>query len=59
MDPTAPAYKIVALIPRRPDLTPERFRAIYEGEHAPLFHRTLPDHVADDPDHFAQPADSQ
>lgn len=47
MDPTAPAYKIVALIPRRPDLTPERFRAIYEGEHAPLFHRTIPEPVAD------------
>jgi hypothetical protein len=42
----APAYKIVALIPRRPDLTPEEFRAIYEGEHAPLFHRTIPDAVA-------------
>jgi hypothetical protein len=41
------AFKIVALISRRPDLTPQQFRVHYEHEHAPLFHRSIPDAVAD------------
>ncbi|MFN8028414.1 MAG: EthD domain-containing protein [Acidimicrobiia bacterium] len=41
------AYKIVALIVRRADLTPAEFRAHYELQHAPLFHRAIPERVAD------------
>ena len=44
---TPAAFKIVALIARRPDLTPEQFRMHYEREHAPLFHHSIPDVVAD------------
>jgi uncharacterized protein (TIGR02118 family) len=38
--------KIVALIKRRADLTPEAFSDYYEQSHAPLFQRTIPHDVA-------------
>ena len=38
--------KIVALIPRRADLSLEEFRAYYEQRHAPLFRRVIPEDVA-------------
>jgi len=46
--------KIVALIPRRPDLTLEEFRDYYEHRHAPLFHRVIPRDVADAITHYVQ-----
>jgi hypothetical protein len=46
--------KIVALIKRRPDLTPEEFSEYYEHRHAPLFHRSIPPDVADAITHYVQ-----
>jgi hypothetical protein len=38
--------KLVALIKRRSDVTPEAFREHYEHRHAPLFHASIPADVA-------------
>ena len=46
--------KIVALIKRRPDLTLEEFTDYYEHRHAPLFHRVIPQDVADAIVHYVQ-----
>ena len=46
--------KIVALIPRRADLTLEEFREYYEHQHAPLFRRVIPPEVADTIIHYVQ-----
>jgi len=46
--------KIVALIKRRPDLTPEEFRDYYEHRHAPLFRRVIPPDVDDAIVHYVQ-----
>ena len=46
--------KIVALIPRRADLTLEAFREYYEHRHAPLFRRVIPPEVSDAITHYVQ-----
>jgi hypothetical protein len=46
--------KIVALIPRRADLTLEEFREYYEHRHVPLFRRVIPPEVADAIIHYVQ-----
>ena len=46
--------KIVALIPRRSDLTTEEFRAYYEQRHAPLFARVIPTAVDQAITHYVQ-----
>jgi uncharacterized protein (TIGR02118 family) len=46
--------KIIALIRRRADMSPEEFRDYYERRHVPLFHRTLPADVADAIRHYVQ-----
>ena len=46
--------KIVALIKRRPDLTPDEFREYYARRHAPLFRRVIPSEVSDAITHYVQ-----
>jgi uncharacterized protein (TIGR02118 family) len=46
--------KIVALIPRRPDVSPEAFQNYYEQHHAPLFQRSIPPEVAGAITHYVQ-----
>ena len=46
--------KLVALLKRRDDLSPEQFRQYYEGEHAPLFRRSIPPEVSDAIIHYVQ-----
>lgn len=46
--------KLIALIKRRPEISPEDFRRRYEAEHAALFARSIPAEVADAIDHYAQ-----
>jgi uncharacterized protein (TIGR02118 family) len=46
--------KIVALINRRADVTPEQFCEYYEHRHAPLFQRTIPPEVAEAIVHYVQ-----
>ena len=46
--------KIVALIPRRADLSLEAFREYYEQRHAPLFRRVIPPEVSDAITHYVQ-----
>ena len=46
--------KIVALIPRRPDLARDAFLDYYEHQHVPLFRRVIPDEVARAITHYVQ-----
>jgi uncharacterized protein (TIGR02118 family) len=46
--------KIVALIRRRADLSPEEFRTYYEQRHAPLFARVIPPSVDRAITHYVQ-----
>ena len=46
--------KIVALIPRRSDLSVEEFRTYYEQRHAPLFARVIPAPVDRAITHYVQ-----
>jgi uncharacterized protein (TIGR02118 family) len=46
--------KLVVLIKRRADVSPEAFRRHYELEHAPLFARSIPPEVADAIIYYAQ-----
>ena len=46
--------RIIALIKRRPGLSPAEFAEYYEHRHAPLFHRVIPPQVADAIVRYAQ-----
>jgi uncharacterized protein (TIGR02118 family) len=46
--------KIVALLKRRPDLTPAEFAEYYEKRHAPLFARVIPPEVERAIVHYVQ-----
>ena len=46
--------KIVALLKRRTDVTPEEFCSYYEHQHAPLFARSIPPDVAAAITHYVQ-----
>lgn len=46
--------KLLALLKRRADVSPEEFRRYYEQEHAPLFARSIPSEVAEAISYYAQ-----